>query len=78
MLGLLLDLLSTFARLPGLRRTRVFFSAGNRLLNLALLVLAGGALALFIGLGYVMLGRRRAAKIAEAEAAIAAEAQNAA
>jgi hypothetical protein len=34
-LGLLLDLLSTFARLPGLRRTRVFFSAGNRLLNLA-------------------------------------------
>jgi hypothetical protein len=48
----------------------------DRLLNLALLVLAGGALALFIGLGYVMLGRRRAAKIAEAEAAIAAEAQN--
>jgi hypothetical protein len=50
----------------------------DRLLNLALLVLAGGALALFIGLGYVMLGRRRTAKIAEAEAAIAAEAQNAA
>ena len=50
----------------------------DRLLNLALLVLAGGALALFIGLGYVMLGRRRTAKIAEAEAAIAAEAQKAA
>ncbi len=50
----------------------------DRLLNLALLVLAGGALALFIGLGYVMLGRRRAAKITEAEAAIAAEAKNAA
>jgi hypothetical protein len=50
----------------------------DRLLNQALLVLACGALALFIGLGYVMLGRRRAAKIAEAEAAIAAEAQNAA
>jgi len=50
----------------------------DRMLNLALLILACGALALFIGLGYVMLGRRRAAKIAEAEAAIAAEAQNAA
>ncbi|MFZ9562119.1 MAG: type IV pilus assembly protein FimV [Burkholderiales bacterium] len=50
----------------------------DRLLNLALLVLACGALALFIGLGYLLLGRRRAAKIAEAEAAIAAEAQNAA
>ena len=50
----------------------------DRLLNQALLVLACCALALFIGLGYVMLGRRRAAKIAEAEAAIAAEAQNAA
>jgi pilus assembly protein FimV len=48
----------------------------DRMLNLALLILACGALALFIGLGYVMLGRRRAAKIAEAEAAIAAEAQN--
>ena len=47
------------------------------MLNEALLVLAGGALALFIGLGYVMLGRRRAAKTAEAEAVIAAETQNA-
>lgn len=47
------------------------------MLNEALLVLAGGALALFIGLGYVMLGRRRQAKVAEAGAAVAAEAQNA-
>jgi pilus assembly protein FimV len=47
------------------------------MLNEALLVLAGGALALFIGLGYVMLGRRRAAKTAEAEAVLAAETQNA-
>ncbi len=39
----------------------------NDMLNEALLVLAGGALVLFVGLGYVMLGRRRAAKAAAPE-----------
>lgn len=39
----------------------------NDMLNEALLVLAGGALVLFVGLGYVMLGRRRAAKVAAPE-----------
>lgn len=43
------------------------------LLNEALLVLAGGVLVLFMGLGYVMFGRRRASKAAEAET----DAQNA-
>lgn len=39
----------------------------NDMLNEALLVLAGGALVLFVGLGYVMLGRRRASKASAAE-----------
>jgi hypothetical protein len=64
----------TTARIDTVPRTP---HKSDYMLNEALLVLAGGTLALFIGLGYVMLDRRRQAKVAEAEAAIAAGAQNA-
>ncbi len=52
-------------------------SKSNFMLNEALLVLAGGALALFIGLGYVLLGRRRQAKVAESGTTASGETQNA-